>query len=168
MKTLKESILSDMDSTIDSVDNAYSVLYPVPTVKDFVKTLDGNSITWQCPELIKQYIHEFKFDKDKEYISAIKNSITGIRCVIYKDKTIATQFVDEYSDFGYIDDICGVGDWVSNSLSVSKKVCVEFLKKLAANPDVNFKKVIDCNNKCIDELKKYGAADCKNYIDLLK
>ena len=56
MKTLKESILSDVDKTL-SVDNAYTKIYPTPKVRDFVKhPWGGVQVDWICPNLIQEYI----------------------------------------------------------------------------------------------------------------
>ena len=161
MKTLKESILADMDSTIDSVNNAYSALYPVPTIKDFKKDYIGRmAVVWQCPELVKKYLDDFNFTT--QFIN--KNATTGIKCIIDKDKTITTEFVDSFDS--HEANIKGVGDWVSNSLPAAKKACIEFLTKLAKDPDNMFDKMRAYHNKCVDELLRYGVCNHITYAEL--
>ena len=83
---------------------------------------------------------------------------------IDKDKTIVTEFVDSCG--GHEANIKGVGDWVSNSLPAAKKACIEFLTKLAKDPDNMFDKIRAYHNKCVDELLRYGVCDHITYAEL--
>ena len=87
MKTLKESILSDMDVTLSMSDNdAKKVLNGnVPTIKDFHYISNiWYGVEWECPLLIK------KFAKDVEKVMHIYNdgykaeNIIGMRCMYRK------------------------------------------------------------------------------------
>ena len=150
-----------MDKTMDSVNNAYSAIYPVPTVKDFKKTWDGrSSVIWQCPELIKKYLDDFNFTN--QFIN--KSATTGIECIIDNDKIIDTVLVDIHG--GHEAELKGIGDWVSNSLPAAKKACIEFLTKLSKDPDNMFNRMRAYHNKCVDELLKYGVCDSITYTDL--
>jgi hypothetical protein len=164
MKTLKESILANVDTVLDK-DNAYSIMYPAPKLKDFEKIGKSTCYTWQCPELIQQYIKEFDFS-NYEWISVDSlKDITGIRCEIRSDKIIETSVVNKYG--GNEAWICA-GDWYSNSLPDSKKHCIWFLTQLAENPEVNFRKLIAFHNKSENEKKQKGFCDCKTYDKILK
>ena len=61
MKTLKnyisESILDDIDVGLSKT--AEEVMYPIPSIKDFQKsTFGGQYITWECNDIIQQYINK--------------------------------------------------------------------------------------------------------------
>lgn len=165
MKTLKESILKDMDDTISSIDNAYAAKYPVPLLKEFEKIGKSTCYTWQCPELIQQYVKEFCFSNYSWITPDSLNDVTGIRCEIRSDKIIETCFVNKYG--GNEAWICA-GDWYSNSLPESKKHCVWFLNELAKNPDINFRKLIVAHNKGEAEKQRNGFCDCVTYDKILK
>ena len=164
MRTLKESILGNMDNTL-SIENAYSVKYPVPKINEFQKIGKSTCFTWQCPELIKQYVGEFDFSNYNWISVDSLKDVTGIRCEIRSDKTIETCLVNKYEgNEAWI----SAGDWYSNSLPESRKHCVWFLTQLAENPDVNFRKLIAFHNKSEAEKKQKGFCDCKTYDKILK
>lgn len=164
MKTLKESLLDNIDNTL-STKTPYKELYPLPTVKDFEKIGKSTCFTWQCPELIQQYVREFDFS-NYNWISADSlKDVTGIRCEIRSDKIIETCLVNKY---GGNEAWVSAGDWYSNSLPDSRKHCVWFLTQLAENPDVNFRKLIAFHNKTEAEKKQKGFCDCKTYDKILK
>jgi hypothetical protein len=162
MRTLKNilesSVLGDIDSTISK--NAYELVYPAPTVKDFQKNgyTKASYVEWQCPDLIKNYINTIKDNPTNFHFD--RSEVKGLRCNIDKDKTITTSLIGDSGIF--ICDLVGVGDWVSNSLPAAKKACIEFLTRISKNPDL-MQKVIDCHNKCVDEQYKYGFCDCVTY-----
>ena len=164
MRTLKNileaSVLGDIDATISK--NAYELMYPAPTVKDFKKNEYDKTqyVEWQCPDLIKNYLDGFKDDPSQYHFNGGKSNVTGIRCCIRKDKTIETALIGPGGS--WIFGLVGVGDWVSNSLPAAKKACIEFLDKLSKNPEL-MQKVVDCHNKCVDEQWKYGFCDCVTY-----
>lgn len=164
MKTLKESILTNVDTVLDK-DNAYSIIYTVPKLKDFEKIGKSTCYTWQCEDLIQQYIKEFDFSNYNWISVDSLKDVTGIRCEIRPDKIIETCLVNKYG--GNEAWICA-GDWYSNSLPDSKKHCIWFLTQLAENPEVNFRKLIAFHNKSENEKKQKGFCDCKTYDKILK
>ena len=163
MKTLKESLLDNMEDSLEAGKHPYIYKYPVPTVKDFKKVGRDSIVIWKCPELIQQYAD--KFDLQITAPWAKPKEATGIACDIRSDKIIETALINEHE--GYC---CwlNAGDWYSNSLADAKKHCIWFLTELAKNPEANFKKLIDFHNKSEEEKKRVGFCDCKTYDKILK
>jgi hypothetical protein len=86
MRTLKESLLSDIDTTLSVTnDDVKTVVNGViPTIKDFhymSKQSPWYGVTWECPLLVK------KFAKDVEKVMQKYNddykaeNIIGMRCM---------------------------------------------------------------------------------------
>jgi hypothetical protein len=164
MKTLKESILDDIDDAL-SIKNPYKVLYPLPTVKDFKKNgLNPKiqTISWQCPDLIKPYLNEIASITDCNYIS----KATGIGCRIDMYKCVSAYLVDK--DGHHLTDLTCIGDWVSNSLPTTKKECINFFKTILDNPETCFRKIIDYMQKAKQSKAQYGFADCITFEKLFK
>jgi hypothetical protein len=90
MRTLKESLLSDIDTTLSVTDDDVKTLVngTIPTIKDFYRNISDMSpwtgVEWECPLLIK------KFAKDVERVMQIHNDgynaekIIGMRCMYRK------------------------------------------------------------------------------------
>jgi hypothetical protein len=93
-----------------------------------------------------------------------RSDITGLLISISRDKLIDTYLTTE--DWERIE-IKGVGDWVSDKLPEAKKKCIEFLQKLVDKPD-NIIKLIEYNNKCVNDLDRIGFCDKKTFEQLLK
>lgn len=165
MKTLKESLLNDIESTMKTGNSPYALKYPVPTVKDFVKSIYSkhNSVKWQCPELIKPYINEIASITGCNYISS---KITGLACNIDNFKCISTYLIDK--DGIYLTDLDCIGDWVSNSLPTTKKECINFFKTILDDPETCFRKIIDYMKKAKQSKAQYGFADCITFEKLFK
>ena len=75
MKTLKESILADMDVTLSVSDNDAKVVVNgnVPKAKDFHRiSMMWTGVEWECPLLMK------KFAKDVEKIMQKQNIIQNL------------------------------------------------------------------------------------------
>ena len=161
MKSLYEGILQGMDKTISS-NNAWKEIYPISSVKDFYKHSNGLiTVKWICPDLIQYYIKDMD---DRCFRFVKRDTITGIGITIYKDKLIDTFL---FNDSWQHVELNGVGDWVSDKLSETKKKCIEFLQKLVDKPD-NIIKLIEYNNKCVNDLDRIGFCDKKTFEQLLK
>ena len=161
MKSLYEGILQGMDKTISS-NNAWKEIYPIPSVKDFYNHSNGLiTVKWMCPDLIQYYIKDMD---DRCFRFVKRDTITGIGITIYKDKLIDTFLCND--NWQHVE-LKGVGDWVSDKLSETKKKCIEFLQKLVDKPD-NIIKLIEYNNKCVNDLDRIGFCDKKTFEQLLK
>ena len=58
MKTLKESLLDNMEDIIARGEDDIKKALNIPTVKDFVKNpyhSKQTSVTWICPSIVKKY-----------------------------------------------------------------------------------------------------------------
>lgn len=89
MRTLKESLLSDIDTTLSVTNDDVKTVVngTIPTIKDFHRISPMSpweGVEWECPLLIK------KFAKDVERVMQIYNdsynaeNIIGIRCMYRK------------------------------------------------------------------------------------
>lgn len=168
MKSLKESLLADIEDTL-SISNPYILEYPIPSIKDFYRLSNGQyKLEWQCPKIINKYINilitYFQNKKEFSWINSLFKTATGIRCIINRDKTIDTELIDANNSYVYL--LFGVGDWVSNSLSESKKECIKFLEYIINNPDC-IKTIFEYDIKNRNEVDKYNICDNKTYKKLL-
>ena len=179
MKTLKESILQDADITLSITDNdALQAIYPLPTVKNFYKFYsDHEFVDWYCASLIQKYVDKLNttlrpLHKSRFEISSTK-LLNCIRISIYgkgSDADIRTYFVSkdnpESTAAEEMFELYGVGDWVSNSMSKTKKEIIKALHHLAKHPE-DFKKLVDCNNRCANELENTGMCDNRTFKAIL-
>ena len=168
MKSLKESLLDNIDNTLN-VEDPYKELYPLPTTKDFVKNAytKGYSVKWQCPELIKQYINDIATAKSKisVWLSSM-NSVTGIGCYIDIFKCISVFLIDKNGE--HLTDLDYIGDWVSNSIPTTKKECINFFKTILDNPETCFRKITDYMKNAKQSKVQYGFADRITFDKLFK
>lgn len=161
---LKESLLSDIDSTL-STKHPFKELYPLPAAKDFKKNGFNpkiQTISWQCQDLIKPYLNEIASITDCNYIS----KATGIGCHIDMYKCISAYLVDK--DGHQLTDLDCIGDWVSDNMTVTKKECIKFFKTILDNPETCFRKIIDYMKKAKQSKAQYGFADCITFDKLFK
>lgn len=169
MKTLKESLLNDIDSTL-STKTPYKELYPLPTVKDFIHTyMRSYSIKWQCPALIKPYLNDIAAAKPENDVIVAANRLadaTGIGCYIDDFKCISVFLINKEGH--HLTVLNCIGDWVSNSLLTTKKECINFFKTILDNPEICFKKIIDYMKKAKQSQAQYGFADCITFNKLFK
>lgn len=166
MKSLKESLLDNIDSTL-STKTPYKELYPLPTTKDFKKNnlAKLHTIEWQCPELIKPYLNEIAGclpDSSKQLVMVS----TGLACYIDSYKCISV-FLKDKDNFKTVQLDC-IGDWVSNSIAETKKECINFFKTILDNPEYCFRKIIDYMKKAKQSKAQYGFADCITFEKLFK
>ena len=136
MKTLKESILSDMENTLDrgqdDLDKAFNV-DTLPTVKDFNKGIFNrkwHQANWYCPNVIKRYRSKYPnfVPESADSISVILDAEYGrvVDCNLY------------FSTQGYakLKSIAGWNDaFVGANLRKYKQMAIDILTKLAKNPD---------------------------------
>ena len=170
MKSLKESLLDNIDNTL-SIERPYKEIYPLPTTKDFIKNtyLKSYSIKWQCPELIKPYINDIIAAKPENDVIVAANRLvdaTGIGCYIDDFKCISVFLINK--DGHHLTVLNCIGDWVSNSLTTTKKECIKFFKTILDNPETCFRKIIDYMKKAKQSTAQYGFADHITFEKLFK
>ena len=84
MRTLKESILSDMDIALSATDDdAKKVLNGnVPKLKDFRRiSMIWDGVEWECPLLIKKFAKDVEKIMQKHNDNYIAENIIGMRCM---------------------------------------------------------------------------------------
>ena len=165
MKTLKESILAGMEDTL-STDNAYSKMYPAPTINDFNGTTICN-LDWYCKDLLHKYM-------DAKFIKSLpdyrKNDYNTIRVIVYDTDDIRTYIAykenpDDYAA-PWVVELKGVGDEMSHSMTTTKKKIVKFFEYLHKHPD-EIKTVLDYHSKCVENLKHSGVYYNKTFSEIL-
>ena len=162
MKTLKESLLNNVDKALNA--NPNNIIYPTPKVRDFEKNpLGGQYIDWECPGLIQQYIHLLDNDNFKY---CAKNDIAGIRVSIHSKYEIYTYLITSQKSYSTTVELKGVGD-TANSIPEAKKNAIEFFNHIANNPD-SLTKLFAYANKCSDDLKTKGMCNNKKFNEILK
>lgn len=165
MRTLKESLLSDVDKTL-SVDNAYTKIYPTPKVRDFVKNpWGGVMVDWVCPNLIQEYIDIL----DPAVMSTgtpHKENIVGFRIVIRDKYELIAYLLDNNGSFAAAVDLTGIGA-DGASIPTQKKEVIEFFNYIQKNP-AELKRLFEYVNKRQDELDKNGMCDCLTLKQTLK
>jgi hypothetical protein len=87
-----------------------------------------------------------------------------------KDADIKTYFISKIVPNSRVAttmfELYGVGDWISNSMATTKKGIIEALQYLSKHPD-DFKKLVDCNNRCAHDLHNTGMCDNRTFKAIL-
>lgn len=165
MKTLKESILAGMEDAL-STDNAFSKMYPAPSINDFNGTSICN-LDWYCKDLLHKYM-------DAKLIKSLpvyrKTDYNTLRVTIYDTDDICTYLAykenpDDYSAPGLVE-LKGVGDGISHSMATTKKAVVKFFEYLHKHPD-KIKTVLDYHIECVENLKHTGVYFSKTFSKIL-
>lgn len=134
MKTLKESILSDIDTTLSVTNDDVKTVVNgiVPTIKDFHRiSMVWDGVTWECPLLIK------KFAKDVEKIMQKYNdnynaeNIVGMNCMYRKALSVGHHIFGLYlydkDDRRF--NIRGIGSTTERiGVTDAKKLILKFIK----------------------------------------
>lgn len=167
MKTLKESILSNVDKTL-SVDGAYTKLYPTPKVRDFVKhQWGGVMVDWVCPNLIQEYIDILS---PRVMLSGVgvegKGNIVGFRVVIRSNHVLDAYIIDNIGSFSTAVNLPGVGA-DGASIPTQKKETIEFFNYIQKNPS-ELKRLFEYVNKRQAELDRNGMCYDSTLKQILK
>ena len=133
MKNLKdiltEGILADPEDSLSKT--AYEILYPIPTIKDFVKR-GAVSVEWYCPGIVQKYI-ELSNNNSIRFVS--KNKFVSIEADIFNDKTI--QLVINQNDkFRAGLTIQGLRFDGVNDYKTAKQSVIDLFNYIVKNPDI--------------------------------
>ena len=139
MKTLKESILSDPELSMSK--SAYEILYPVPTIKDFVKR-GALSVEWYCPKIVQKYI-ELSNDRTIKYVS--KDKFVSIGAHIFNDKSIQLV-INQSENFTKGLPIRGLQFDGVNDYNTAKQHVIDLFNYIAKHPDI-MKTLIEHTNE---------------------
>lgn len=138
MKTLKESILSDIDSQLDHGNMAVDNLNTLPTVNDFARNIYNNrwhEATWYCPNVLNMYRSKYSdlIPKDADSISIVIDASFGrvMDCHIYFATGKGTKGMTQRKRT-----IVGWNDgFVGSNLRTYKRMAISILNGLAHNHD---------------------------------
>lgn len=133
MKTLKESILSDIDISIDRMDKDLEVALNIPTKKDFEKSdycSNVYGIKWYCPDVIDKYRNKYAFikpDMDGIVITFRTSRGKGFNVnLMYKNRTWMQYCLSGWEITWY--------DLEEMKLPAMKKLALELITHLAYHP----------------------------------
>jgi hypothetical protein len=141
MKTLKESILTSMEDTLDKgLDDAtrvYLDLDGLPTVKDFAKAIFNNKwheATWYCPNVLNRYKGKYNIiPKESDSISIVIDASYGRVCDVNlyfttgkgtKGATVRKKTIRGWNE-----------GLVGSNLRNYKNIAISILLTLAHNPE---------------------------------
>ena len=136
MKTLKESILTKMEDTLDrgqsDLDKAMNV-DTLPTVKDFEKVVFNNKwhqANWYCPNVVKSYRSKYP-----DFVPSQADSISIILDAEYR-RVVDCNLYFSTQGYAKLKSITGWNDgFVGANLRKYKQMAIDILTKLAKNQD---------------------------------
>ena len=170
MKTLKESLLGDLEKNVSvTVSDMYRDMYKVPKIKDFKKSILGYyHIQWQCKDIIQKYINILNLN-DK-----YSQDITGFGIHVYPKQSkydTCTEYIYLLYNDGYelVEknySIYGVG-CDNMTIPQIKKEIIEFFNAVLENHDL-IKKLFEYSEKRKKEIDNYGFYDTKTLKEILK
>lgn len=136
MKTLKESLLSDIEDTLANGEKDINTALKIPSVKDFVKNpYNGKqtSVTWICPRIVEKYKTKYPdMVNDKwtgfEFMLDVYNSrMTDLHILL----TDSTEFISHKKILGgWCDTFTGA------NLRNYKKMTIDIINTLAKKPEL--------------------------------
>ena len=133
MKNLKdiftEGILADPELSMSK--SAYEILYPVPTIKDFVKR-GALGVEWYCPKIVQKYI-ELSNDRTIQYVS--KDKFVSIGAYIFNDKSIQLV-INQSENFKKGLPIRGLHFDSVSDYKTAKQCVIDLFNYIVKNPDI--------------------------------
>lgn len=169
MRTLKESLLGDMEKNVSATEkDVYKDLYPIPKTSDFRKTSLGYyTIKWNCEMLIKQYLDILNIDKSiSDHIVGFYISFEGGSRSNNCHLTNISFLLDDGGDTYAIAELHGIS-YNNCSTPEVKKDILNFFKEVLKNPEI-IKALFEYSNKRENELNKYGFCDELSLKEILK
>lgn len=142
---LTEGILADPEDSLSKT--AEEIVYPVPTVKDFKRTIKWGEpvmkVEWYCPEIVQRYMNLYQgkreiFDFDGItgfiYTNKIKNNKI-IQIVLQPTERWRTGIFINGLNFGHVDN------------KNAKQHIIDLFNYISKHPEF-MKILIEHNNKC--------------------
>ena len=136
MKTLKESLLSDMEDVLDRGESDIEKSLNIPTVKDFVKNPYSSgqcSVKWICPFILEKYKKKYpdmindKWAGFEFMLDAYNKRMTDLHIYL----TDSTEFVSHKKVLGgWCDTFTGA------NLRQYKKMTIDIVDILAKKPEL--------------------------------
>lgn len=174
MKTLKESLLSDIDTTLSVTNDDVKILVNgvMPTIKDFhylTKTSPWYGVTWECPLLIKRFAKAVEKVMQKYNDGYNAENIIGMRCMYRKALSrghlIFGLFLYDKNErsFNRSFNIRGIGSTTERiSTMDAKKLILKFIKCICNDHSI-LDKMANMHNNAAGNW--YGdASDFKDFV----
>ena len=164
MKTLKESLLGDLDKNINNDEEVIRDTFnidTIPTPKDFESTyLIGarmHRAVWYCPNIIKRCLLKY----GKKLISIGNENIDSIIIVLYAKTNEYNEKICKFSlYFGLKDARYGISPkakiegwemlFTNQSIQTCKKKAIEIITELARDPH-KMDKMIEYHNEVVSK-----------------
>lgn len=150
---INEGILDDPEIALSKT--AEEIMYPVPTVKDFVKR-GALTVEWYCPGIVQKYIELYKSD-----ISIIaKDKFISLVAYIFNDKSIQIMIKRDHK---YMCDLPISGLQFDNvkDYKTAKQCVIDLFNCILKNPDV-MKTLIEHSNEY--RVKGFGKLNVSKLI----
>ena len=136
MKTLKESLLSDMEDILANGEKDIETALRIPSVNDFIKTpysIRQHSVKWICPTILDKY--------KKKYPDMVSDLWTGFEFMLdaYNSKITDLQvYLADNTDFvSHKKRLSGWNDnFTGGNLRIYKKMTIDIINALAKKPDL--------------------------------
>jgi hypothetical protein len=170
MKTLKESLLSDIDTTLSVTNDDVKILVNgvMPTIKDFhylTKTSPWYGVTWECPLLIKRFAKAVEKVMQKYNDGYNAENIIGMHCM-YRKSLGRGQLIFGlylYDENEQLFNIHGVGGVVESvGAGDAKRLILKFIKCICNDHSI-LDKMANMHNNAAGNW--YGdASDFKDFV----
>lgn len=151
MRTLKESILSDIETTLSVTDDDIKNIIngAVPTIKDFHRiSMMWEGVEWECPLLIKKFAKDVETVMQKHNDDYKAENIIGMRCMyreaLSKGHLIFGLYL--YDKNGKSFNIRGIGSTTERiSPMDAKKLILKFIEHVCNDHSI-LDKLADMHN----------------------
>ena len=134
MRTLKESILQDMDITLSTNDDDAKMVVNgnVPKLKDFHRiSMIWEGVEWECQLLMKKFAKDVENIMQKHNDNYIAENIIGMRCMYRKALSVGHHIFGLYlyDKYGRGFNIRGIGGTTERINAMdAKKLILNFIK----------------------------------------
>lgn len=163
---LKEGLLQGQNATLQH-DNPWREVYPVPTIKDFIKTSAGPGgrvsqyrLKWVCPELLKSELSKIEIYNQNQFFN--KDDAHSIEIII-QNQVPEVYLLDSNR---HSHRLYGVGFGTGARTPQLKKDCIEFLNAIADDPEV-IVKCVKCNNDNHKMVEKKYKANYRTFKEII-
>lgn len=169
MKTLKESILSDIETTLSVTDDDVKNIIngDVPTIKDFHRiSMMWEGVEWECPLLIKKFAKDVEKVMQKYNDNYIAENIIGMRCM-YREALSRGHLIFGlylYDRNGRNFNIRGIGSTTEGISPIdAKKLILKFIEYICNDHSI-LDKIADVHNNA----KRGWQEDALYFKDFVK
>ena len=182
MKTLYESLLGDMENTLNNGDKIMVDSLKIPKIKDFERNKYDNNlihVDWYLPDisqLLKKYPNLNKSNKSGKDYTALRFILDNTNRTCYLDVALINKAEDDDKSWYSTRHLYGWHtSFAGSNLNTYKKMTIKIIETLAKNPklldellshaDMSKKYVEDTEDE-IGEFGALGKYETKNLYDL--